>query len=109
MALQSFEMASEILGQNDKVSKNYPSWFEGKYGSLYLSKTRLIFIKEEGFMKKSYTKTLDLAYKAIKSVSMGKRDVIVINDVNDKVYTLKCDLSASIVKDSLMELMKTSS
>ena len=107
MASKALEMASELIGQNDKVSKSYRGSFEGKNGALYLSNTRLLFIKEEGFMKKSYTKTLDIPYKAIKSVSMEKKDDIVITGVNDKVYVLRSELSASIVKDSLMDLMKT--
>jgi hypothetical protein len=94
------------LDPKDEVSKAYPGEFEKKYGSLVLSKTRLLFIKEEGFLKKSYTTTLNLTYKEVKNI-VRKGEYLEFTDVKDKVYVFKSEVSAPIVEKSLRELIKT--
>jgi hypothetical protein len=106
MSSKVFEFASKSLDPNDKVSKSYPGRFEGKNGTLALSNMRLLFIKEEGFLKKSYTTTLNLPYKEVKKI-VGKGSNLEFTDAKDKVYVFVSDVSVSIVETALRELMKT--
>jgi hypothetical protein len=106
MSSKVFEIASKSLDPNDKVSKSYPGRFEGKDGILVLSNMRLLFIKEEGFLKKSYTTTLNLPYKEVKKI-VRRGMYLDFTDMKDKVYVFTSDVSAPIVENSLRELMKT--
>ena len=105
MSSKVLEIASGSLDPNDKVSKSYPGKFERKNGTLVLSNMRLLFINEEGFLKKSYTTTLNLPYKEVKKI-VGKGSRLELTDAKDKVYVLLSGISASIVEKALRELMK---
>lgn len=90
----------------DEVLKTYPGELDRKYGTLVLSKTRLLFIKEEGFLKKSYTTTLNHFYKEIKKIERnGMR--LELTDMNDKVFVFKSEGAALLVENSLRDLIKT--
>jgi len=97
---------AKSLDPNDEVSKSYPGQFEKKDGMLYLSSKRLLFIKEEGFLKKSYTTTLNLPYKEVKKIER-KGTYLEFTDMKDKVYVFLSEVSAPIVEKSLRELIKT--
>ena len=94
------------LDPNDEVSKSYSGQFERKYGTLVLSNVRLLFIKEEGFLRKSYTTTLNLPYKEVKKIECKGMN-LEFTDMKDKVYVFMGDVSAPIVEKSLRELIKT--
>ena len=106
MSSKVLEIASESLDPKDKVSKSYPCRFEGKKGTLVLSNMRLLFIKEEGFLKKSYTTTLNLPYKEVNKIVVNRSNLEFM-DMKDKVYVFVSDVSSSIVEKALREPMKT--
>ena len=91
---------------NDEVLKTYPGELERKYGTLVLSNTRLLFIEEEGFLKKSYTTTLNHFYREVKNI-VRKGQYLELTDVNDKVHVFKSEVPAPIVEKSLRELIET--
>ena len=93
---------------NDKVLKTYPGELEKKYGTLVLSNTRLLFIKEEGFLKKSYTTTLNHFYTEVKNI-IRRGEYLEFADIKDKVYVFKSEVPAPLVEKSLRELIKTPS
>ena len=90
----------------DEVLKAYPGELDRKYGTLVLSNTRLLFVKEEGFLKKSYTTMLNHFYTEVKNI-VRKGGNIEFTDMNDKVYTFRSDVSAPVVEKALRELIKT--
>jgi hypothetical protein len=90
---------------NDEVLKTYPGELDKKYGTLVLSKTRLLFIKEEGFLKKTYTTTMNHSYEEIKKIERnGMR--LAFTDVNGKVFSFMSEVTALVVENSLRELIK---
>ena len=91
---------------NDEVLNTYPGELDRKYGTLVSSNNRLLFVKEEGFLKKSYTTTLNHLYNEVKSI-VRKGGYIEFTDMNDKVYSFKSDVSAPIVEEALRKLIKT--
>jgi hypothetical protein len=95
------------LGPDDKMQKSYPGRFENKDGSLVLANKHLLFVKEEGFLKKSYTTTLNLPYKEIKNFTR-KGINLEFTDLKDKVHVFTSEVSAPIVEAAIRELMKTS-
>ena len=101
---------SEIVKSVDpknEVLKTYPGELDRNYGTLVLSNTRLLFVKEEGFLKKSYTIMLNHFYKEVKNV-VRKGQYIEFTDMKDKVIVFKSEDSAPIVEKSLRDLIKTS-
>ena len=89
----------------DEVLKTYPGELERKYGTLVLSNTRLLFIREEGFLKKSYTTTLNHFYGEVKNI-VRRGEYLEFTDVKDKVYVFRSEVSVPIVEKSLRELIK---
>jgi hypothetical protein len=93
------------IDPKDEVLKTYSGELERKYGTLVLSNSRLLFIKEEGFLKKSYTTTLNHFYKEVKNI-VRKGQYIELTDVKDNVYSFKSEDSSPIVEKTLRELIK---
>jgi len=107
MSSREMEVAKS-LDPNDKTMKSYTGRFEGKSGTLVFTNMRLLFIKEEGFLKKSYTTTLNLPYKEIKTI-VRRGMYLEFTDTKDKMYRFESDVSTPIVENALKELMKTPS
>ena len=91
---------------NDEVLKTYTGELDRKYGTLVLSKKRLLFIKEEGFLKKTYTTMINHSYEEIKKIERnGMR--LEFTDTKNNVFVFKTEGAALVVENSLRELIKT--
>jgi hypothetical protein len=90
----------------DEVLKTYPGELDKKYGTLVLSKKRLLFVKEEGFLKKTYTTMMNLPYKEVKKIERnGMR--LDFTDVEGKVLSFMSEGTALVVENALKEFIKT--
>jgi hypothetical protein len=106
MSTKESEIAKS-LGSDDKVLKSYTGDLEKKYGTLFLSNKRLLFVKEEGFLKKTYTTTLNLPYGEIKKIERHGEHLEFV-DAKDKVHVFTSDVS-TVIEASIRELMNKSS
>ena len=99
------EIVEESLGLEDKIQKSYTGDLDGVYGSISMSKKKLLFISEKGLFSKSYNLILDLPYEKIKNLRTEGKYNLIIEDVEGLTHTFDSrELSISIVDKALREI-----
>ncbi len=99
------KIVEENLGLEDKVQKTYPGDLDGVYGSISMSKKKLLFISEKGLFSKRYNLVLDLPYEKIKSLRTKGKSNLIIADDEGLTHTFDSrELSISIVDKALREI-----
>lgn len=107
MAPKWYEFGERSLPEGDQFEKNYDGRLDGEYGHLMMSGTKLLFVKEEGFLRKKYIVTLNLQYDGIDEVIReDKYNLMITEESGDKHEFVTDGLPVSIVKESVQELMK---
>ncbi len=102
-----YEFGEKSITKDDEVKKNYTGRLNGEYGHLMLSNKKLLFVKEEGLLKKNYAVTLNLPYESVKEVKQEDRFDLKINEEAGGSYEfITDDIPVSIVEESVRELMK---
>ena len=67
-----YNVASEDLDEGEVIEKTYEIELDGNYGFLILTNQKLKFIKQEGFFRKKYIKTLETGYDEIDEIGEKK-------------------------------------
>jgi hypothetical protein len=99
------EMAEKVLEHEDRIQKTYPGKFDGKNGYLMMSNQKLLFINEEGFIRKTRSLILDLPYSKIGKINPNGKYELEITDVDGMKHSFKTEeLNVSLVEKSLEEL-----
>ena len=106
MAPKWYDYATRSLKKAEKIEKNFPGRLDDEYGHLMISNEKLFFVKEEGFLTKKYSVTLNLPFENIESIHHEDRYVLKIIDKSGKVHDFRTEASASVVDKSLNEIIK---
>ena len=102
-----YEFGEKSLSKDDEIKKNYTGRLNGDYGHLMLSDKKILFVKEEGFLRKKYAVTLNLPYENIEGVEQEDRfDLKIDKESGDSYEFITDDIPVSIVEESVRELMK---
>ena len=80
------DIAEREIEQGDSIERSYEGKLDGKYGYLLLSKRKLLFVREEGYLRKSYDLILDLPYDKIGVISHKGRYTIEFFEGKDKKH-----------------------
>jgi len=98
-------MAEKVLEHEDRIQKTYPGKFDGKNGYLMMSNQKLVFVNEEGFIRKTHNLILDLPYSKIGKINPNGKYELEITDVDGMKHIFKTEeLNVSLVEKSLEEL-----
>ena len=102
-----YEFGEKSISQDDKVKKNYTGRLNGEYGHLMLSDKKILFVKEEGFLRKKYAVTLNLPYENIEEIKEeDKFDLKITEESGGSYEFITDDIPAKLVDESVHELMK---
>ena len=74
---------------NRSIQNSYEGELDGKMGYLLLSKRKLFFVREEGFLCKSYDLSLDLPYENIEEYSLHGRYELKMTDVEGRKHSFR--------------------
>ena len=90
---------------SDKIQNTYPGKVDEKNGYLVLTKNKLMFLKEEGFLSKKYSVTVNLPYEKVRDYSYVQNLNLEIVDTlgNKKVFV--SEVAASSIVDTLRTLI----
>jgi hypothetical protein len=80
------DVAEMNIEQGDSIQNSYEGELDGKMGYLLLSKRKLLFVREEGFLRKSYDLSLDLPYANIEEFSLHGRFELKMTDVEGRKH-----------------------
>ena len=82
---------------------------DGKRGYLMMSNQKLVFVHEEGFIRKTYDLILDLPYAKIGKISPQGKYELEITDIDSVKHSFKTEeLNISIVENGLDEIRSPS-
>ena len=102
------DMASGKLGPSDTIQKTYTCTLDKKYGYLFLSNEKLLFVSSKGFLKKSYNVELDVPYTDLKEVKLDGRYKLSVGHQTGESIIETGDLSAKTVLSALQGLVNQS-
>ncbi len=69
MALTEF--AQKNLQRGDQLRRTYSGRMDGSYGHLMISDQKILFVKEEGFIRKTRSVALDLPLERVGEVKLS--------------------------------------
>jgi hypothetical protein len=95
------------LDKTDHIQESYFGNLDGENGFLALSKTKLLFVREKGFLRHQYNVQLDLSYQNIGKLDHKGTHNLEFVEVNGKKHSFKTDFNISHLEDSLTQLMKS--
>ena len=102
-----YEFGEKSISKEDEIKKNYTGRLNGDYGHLMMSKKKLLFVKEEGLLRKKYAVTLNLPYEKIDEIKpKDKFDLQISGESGDSYEFLTDNIPVSIVGESVRELMR---
>jgi hypothetical protein len=70
----------------DQMQKSFYMTYERKAGLLVLTNTKLIFIEEKGFLRKTHDLIMELPYKKIKTITIESASQLSILDSEGKKH-----------------------
>lgn len=104
MATKWYEYAEKKLKKKEKFEKNFEGRLDGNYGYLFITNMRLLFIKQEGFLRKSYEMILDLPQKNVESLECtGKYQMDIVESGGNR-HRFESDIVASRIEKIIKEV-----
>ena len=94
------------MDSNDKVQRSYLGRIDGKSGYLVLTKNKLMFLKEEGFLSKTYSIVLNLSYDKVRDFSSKQRINIEIVDASGGKTVFVSNVATSVIEDAFKSLIR---
>ncbi|HEX9915434.1 MAG TPA: hypothetical protein VGB32_10990 [Candidatus Bathyarchaeia archaeon] len=105
MALTEF--AQKSLQRGDQVRKTYSGKMDGNYGHLMISDQKLLFIKEEGFLRKSRNVVLNLPLEKVGDVRpASKYELNIVESEGGKHSFVVDNIPITVVEKSINEALK---
>ena len=106
MSKKLIDFAGKSMDREDKRQKTYEGRLDGKFGYMILTNKKILFLREEGFINKSYNVTLNLLYEKIDSVSTKGRNTLEVASKDGK-YVFISEISVAGIENALNELIKS--
>ena len=100
------DIAKKALESEDTIEKTFEGRMDGKGGYLVMSNKKLMFVREEGFLRKSYNVALEIPYEKIGKISV-EQDGMNLVDTEGKRNVFKPFYltSISVIEKSLQSLI----
>ena len=103
-----YEYAQRCTSPDEHLGRNYDGQLDGDYGHLFISDKKLIFVKEEGFLRKKYSVPLTLKYDDIQDIRSIDRNHLQISEKTGKTHEFESDINVSIINKAIHEEMNSS-
>lgn len=101
------DLAKDRLDPEDQVQRTYRGRWDGTGGVLLLSNRRLLFVHEEGVLRKTYTLVMDIPYEKVGKFAIEGRYQLAITDVGGRKHIFTSALRSSIIEKSLKDLIES--
>jgi len=106
MSAEWTDIVKNKLENKDKMQKSYYIKHNGISGFLVLSKNKLLFIEEKGFLRKKYTLALEIPYNKIGNITVENSTRLSISEDGKKHSFTSIDVPSSEIVENLEELIK---
>jgi len=78
---------------------------DGNFGYLFLTDHRLLFVKQEGFLRKSYEIILDLPKEDVEEISQVESYKMEILETGGEKHVFESDIGVSSIEKNINELL----
>jgi hypothetical protein len=101
------EITEKSISRGDHVRKTYMGKLDGNYGYLVMSDERLLFVKEEGFFRKSRSVILNLSHDQVEAVKPEGRYELSITEKEGNKHSFVVDnIPVNVIEKSYSEIVK---
>jgi hypothetical protein len=90
-------MSEKWLESGDAKQYSWQGRYEKKWGDIVLSKKKVLFLEQRGFLKKASAMTLDIPYETIENVVI-KGDRLSLIDTDGSNHVLLTDYALNVKK-----------
>jgi len=105
MAPKWYEYAQKQLKKDEHIQKNFEGRLDGNFGYLFLTDHRLLFVKQEGFLRKSYEIILDLPKEDVEEISQVESYKMEILETGGERHVFESDIGVSSIEKNINELL----
>ncbi len=95
------ENARKSMGVDDKIQKTYSGRMDGKYGYLIITMNKVLFLKEEGFLSKSYATVFNLPFEKMRGYNVSDKYNLEFTDATGARKVFVSEIPADVVSTSL--------
>jgi len=103
MAPKWYEYVEKNLNPGEEIDKNYEGRLDGNFGYLFITDKRLLFVKQEGFFRKSYEIILDMPKDSLEKIERTGNYQMEIVDIDGVSHRFESDIGISVIEKSLEE------
>ncbi|MBD3206168.1 hypothetical protein GF319_07470 [Candidatus Bathyarchaeota archaeon] len=103
MAPKWYEYAKKNLKPGEEIDKNYEGRLDGNFGYLFITDKRLLFIKQEGFLRKSYEIILDMPKNNLDKIERTGNYQMEIILKDGEIHSFESDIGISVIEKSMEE------
>lgn len=101
------ELAEKSMERGDHVRKTYMGKLDGDYGYLVMSDERLLFVKEEGFIRKSRSVVLNLPYEQVEAVKPeGRYELSIMGKDGKRRGFVVDNIPVTVIEKSFADIIK---
>jgi hypothetical protein len=100
-----FELARKSLEKGDEEQYSWPGTYNNKSGHVVLSKEKLLFVEERGFIHTSADLLLEISYDKINTIRTEAKSQLEITTVDGMKRSIATEFPHK-VKSHLEQLMK---
>jgi hypothetical protein len=104
LAPKWYEYAEKRLKKGEEIEKNYEGTLDGNFGYLFITNQRLLFVKQEGFLRKSHELILDLPQENVEKMQKVDNYQMEIVESDGKKHVFESTIGVSIIKEGIEEV-----
>jgi hypothetical protein len=105
MAPKWYEYAQKQLKKDEHIQKNFEGRLNKDFGYLFLTENRLLFVKQEGFLRKRYEVTLDLPKEEVEEIKQVESYQMEILETGGEKHVFESDIGVSSIEKNINELL----
>ncbi len=101
-----YTYAEKCTSPEEHLGKHFDGMLDGDYGHLIISDKKLIFVKEEGFIRKIFSAPLVLLYDNVKDIHPVDDHHLLISEKTGKRYKFATETNITNVNIAIHEKIK---
>ena len=101
------DTAQEHLGTHDTILQTYRGVTDNTEGIIILSKHRLLFLQENGWLNKRYKAIMDLPYTQLTKITADASHKLSIATTTDQHHIITLDIEARFIEDVILHCIET--
>jgi hypothetical protein len=100
------DTAQEHLDAHDTILQTYRGVTDNTEGIIILSKHKLLFLQETGWLNKRYKAIIDLPYTQLTEIAVDASHKLSIATTTDQHHIITLDIEARFIEDVILHCIE---